>query len=265
MNFEPTFINLVPLYIGNGCILFFFLLHCTIFRHGHKNEELRKTEQDTPFLTVRVKECWFWITDPIFKFFVWFKISPNTITTFGLFLSVIAAFCFSRGWIASAGYFVVFAGSMDFFDGRVARYLKQESKSGAFWDAVLDRVSEGFLFLGLIVMYQNHWMFYVTFFAFLTSILVSYIKARGEIMGINVRVGIMKRGERLAYIGAPSMLWPMIFPFVHPWLPSIPYHAGTTLGLCLILILGIHTAYVRFTKVYGELRNPLVTDITVND
>lgn len=249
---DPTISDLLPLFILNGIVLALYLLHVTIFRNHHHFKELRD-DKHSMILSLRIKEFWYWITTPIFKFFVRFKVQPNTISTIGFLLSVTTAFFFARGYIATAGWLMVLAGSMDFFDGRVARHLKLETKSGAFYDSILDRLAEGIVFLGLLIMYADHWMYYVVFFGFLMSMMISYTKAKGEIYGVDVKVGIMQRPERIAYIGAPSMLWPMVYVLFEPWFPILEYDFGTRVGLILVLVLSVQTFFVRFKKVFISL------------
>ncbi|MFC2074665.1 CDP-alcohol phosphatidyltransferase family protein [Bdellovibrionota bacterium] len=251
---EPTFKEVIPLYIINGAVFFFYLLHITIYRGDHHRDEEARTGHRSPILTMRIREFWFWITSPVFNFFLKFKISPNQITTLGFLFSVAAGLFFAQGWIATAGWCVIAAGSMDFFDGRVARHLGLETKSGAFYDTILDRLGEGFVFLGLLLLYVNHWMFFVVFFAFLFSVLISYTKAKGETMGVEVKVGILQRPERIAYLGAPAIVWPMIFPFIHSSVPFLKYDLGIVFGLFVIMIFGCHTCWVRFNKVFQELK-----------
>jgi len=230
-----------------------YFLHLTLLKEHHKHIELRK-QAHSKILTMRVKEFWYWITEPLFRFFVKFKVQPNTISLIGFALTVISAFFFAKGDFATAGWIYVIAGSMDFFDGRVARHFRKSSDAGAFFDAVFDRFGESILFLGLLVFYKDGIMFYITFLAFIASILISYTKAKGETMGVSCSLGLAQRPERIAYIGGFAIIWPMFWLGFEPWFPFLPYDLGVRFGVLLIMVLGFHTAYIRFEHIRKELK-----------
>jgi archaetidylinositol phosphate synthase len=88
------------------------------------------------------------------------------------------------------------SGAFDVFDGEVARRTGVISKSGAFLDSNLDRLSDALLVLGLILGgYVN---FVVGFVILFLIIMISYIRSRAENEGIDMKgVGFMERAERL--------------------------------------------------------------------
>jgi CDP-diacylglycerol--glycerol-3-phosphate 3-phosphatidyltransferase len=103
-----------------------------------------------------------------------------------------------------AGIMIVISGLFDILDGKVAVNTNQKSLFGAIFDSALDRYSEFFIYLGLAAYFRNHWALWLTFWAILGSSMVSYTRARAEGLGIECKIGIMQRAERmlLLFLGA---------------------------------------------------------------
>jgi len=102
---------------------------------------------------------------------------------------------------------IIGAGLFDMVDGRVARRTNQVTVFGAFFDSVIDRYSDVILFFGILVFYarSNHLRYVVlTAFVMVTSLMVSYTRARAEALIGSCKVGFMERPERvvLVIIGA---------------------------------------------------------------
>ncbi|HUQ49074.1 MAG TPA: CDP-alcohol phosphatidyltransferase family protein [Terriglobales bacterium] len=152
------------------------------------------------------------------------RISPNALTFVGLIINVIAAmlFGYAKGddhWkmFAWAGAVIIGAGIFDMVDGRVARATNQVTVFGAFFDSVIDRYSDVALFFGLLVYYaRGGRFFYVGLVAFVmvSSVMVSYTRARAESLIGSCKVGFMERPERivLVIIGALFERWGAMAP-----------------------------------------------------
>jgi CDP-diacylglycerol---glycerol-3-phosphate 3-phosphatidyltransferase len=138
------------------------------------------------------------------------RISPNVLTFMGLLINVFAALLFGyatgetqRRMFFYAGLVVFGAGFFDLVDGRVARASNQVTRFGAFFDSVLDRYSDAALFFGLLVFYaRGNRFFYVvlTALVMISSIMVSYTRARAESLIGTCKVGFMERPERLVLV-----------------------------------------------------------------
>jgi phosphatidylglycerophosphate synthase len=141
------------------------------------------------------------------------RLSPNTISAIATLLGFTAAFFFFTNHTFTAGAFLLMSGLLDTMDGTVARLTQRASKFGAIIDSSLDRYVEFSLYLGLLNLYRNDWMFYTVYAAMVGSIMVSYARARAASLGVNEIVGLMQRPERLillaagAIINAPVHLW----------------------------------------------------------
>jgi len=152
------------------------------------------------------------------------RISPNVLTFLGLVINTVAAILFgyanpqnySRMFLY-AGLVIIGAGIFDMVDGRVARATGQVTTFGAFFDSVIDRYSDVALFFGLLVYYArgNHF-FYLVLVAFVmvSSVMVSYTRARAESLIGSCKVGFMERPERvvLVIIGALFARWGAMAP-----------------------------------------------------
>lgn len=198
------------------------------------------------------------LINPIIKGMIKMGITPNMVTTIGFVGNVVAAFLFihasqlmpiSMGfsWIGWGGAILLFSGLFDMMDGRLARLGNMSTTFGAFWDSTLDRYSELFSLFGItlyLMTASGIWAGVITFLALVGSIMVSYVRARAEGLGIECKVGLMQRPERvvvtaLAAIitGMTSNLW---------WLIG---------GMALIAVLANITAFWRVAHCYKQLKD----------
>lgn len=198
------------------------------------------------------------IINPVVKGLIKMGVTPNVITTTGLVLNIVAAALFiyagylareeSFFYVGLGGGVVLFAGLFDMLDGRVARMVNKVSRFGAFYDSVLDRYSELFTLFGLFffLVLQGYvaWAI-VAFVALIGSIMVSYVRARAEGLGLECKVGLMQRPERvvLTSLGA---LFCGIFGDCTAFDPILIL----ALPLALIALLANVTAFVRVAHCY---------------
>ena len=190
------------------------------------------------------------VIDPITDAMVRWRVHPNALTTLGFFVTCFAGVMFDQHHVRTAGLFVLLGGLFDIFDGRVARLSGLGSKFGAFYDSTLDRISETVVFLGLLSLYNDYrlelgdvGMIYLIMLALAGSQMVSYTRAKAEAMGIDCRVGLMPRAERIVLIGSSALF------FGESW-------NGLVLkGVILILaILTNLTAFQRIVWVWKHAR-----------
>ena len=131
-------------------------------------------------------------------------VSPNMVTMAGLVGAGISAWLISEGMLWAGGIVMLIAGVLDLFDGALARSTGQDSAFGALLDSVVDRVSEIVVLLGLLIFYARADSIQGTVLVYLAvggSVMVSYLRARSEGLGIDCKVGIMTRPERVAALG----------------------------------------------------------------
>src|SRR5947209_11168186 len=152
------------------------------------------------------------------------RISPNVLTFIGLVINIVAAVFFGFAnannyprMFMYAGLVIIGAGIFDMVDGRVARATGQVTTFGAFFDSVIDRYSDVALFFGLLVYYARaNRFFYLVLVAIVmvSSVMVSYTRARAESLIGSCKVGFMERPERvvLVIIGALFARWGAMAP-----------------------------------------------------
>ncbi len=142
-------------------------------------------------------------------------VSPNALTLLGLVVAGASAYLLSVGLLWAGGVVLLASGVFDLFDGALARATGRASRFGALLDSVVDRVSEMVVLLGLLVLYiqsSSAEGLVLVYLALAGSVLVSYLRARAEGLGIECRVGIMTRPERVVALGIGLVLghwWPV--------------------------------------------------------
>ena len=129
------------------------------------------------------------------------KFAPNTVTLLGLVVTGAAAYLASQGTFLLAGLVFLLASVLDMLDGALARLTDGGTRFGAVLDSVADRVSEALLLFGLVIFYldgDDEVGVVLAFLVLVTSYLVSYLRARGEALGISIQgIGLVTRTERV--------------------------------------------------------------------
>ncbi len=217
----------------------------------------------------------YFIINPFVKFLIRLGVTPNIVTTIGL-LGNLAAACI----IAWAGYLaaidpthlrfdlITWGGAVtiifslfDMLDGQVARLGNMESRFGALYDSVLDRYCE-LLTLGalsyFLIMAGYPVGALVTFVALVGSIMVSYVRARAEGVGIECKVGFMQRPERVV-VTSVGCLACGITGLASP---NTPYAAMMILVIAMAII-AIFANITAFARV-GACRATLSADKKAN-
>jgi CDP-diacylglycerol--glycerol-3-phosphate 3-phosphatidyltransferase len=182
------------------------------------------------YLRVRTRALW----EPIALFFNRLGLNPNTMTILGLVGNAIAAVLIARGNMIWGGVLILAMAPVDALDGTMARLRGQPTKFGAFVDSVTDRYSDLVIFGGLLVYYQQLNMgleMVIVYAAAAGSVLVSYVRARGQSLGYDTKVGLFSRLERFLVL-IPSLI--LNIPLV---------------GAILIAIFGNITALQRILDV----------------
>ena len=134
------------------------------------------------------------------------RIGPNALSVMALVAGLAAGALFILERPLLAGITIFVCGIFDILDGKVAESTNKKSLFGAIFDSTLDRYSEFFIFLGIAVYFRNHWALWLTIAAMLGSTLVSYTRARAEGLGVECRVGIMQRAERIGLLTLGAVL-----------------------------------------------------------
>lgn len=197
------------------------------------------------------------IINPLIKGMIKIGVTPNLVTTAGFIGNIIAAaffivasqmsdFCCQVTYVGWGGFIIIASGLFDMMDGRLARMGNMSSSFGAMWDSTLDRYSELVSLFGIVLVFLENegwfWMGVVTFAAMVGSVMVSYVRARAEGLGLECKVGFMQRPERVVVTALTAVLTGVT--------GSLWWLAG---GMILIAVLANITAFWRVAYCYGKL------------
>jgi CDP-diacylglycerol--glycerol-3-phosphate 3-phosphatidyltransferase len=150
------------------------------------------------------------ITDPIVSPLAALGVTPNMISIAGFGGNVAAGVLAASGAFLLAGIVMLIASALDLLDGALARKTNSVSRFGAVFDSVLDRLSEAAVLGGLLYHFQDaggHTQETVLCFAAIVgSLMVSYVRARAEGEGLQLREGLFTRAERVILVGGALVI-----------------------------------------------------------
>jgi len=214
------------------------------------------------------------VIDPFVKVLIKLGLTPNAVTTIGFVLNIGVAVIFiiggekgNRGdltYIGWAGALILFAGLFDMLDGQVARLGNMKSTFGALYDSVLDRYSEQIMFLGICYYLVAHHYFLSSIFAFIAlmgSMMVSYVRARAEGLGIECSGGLMQRPERVVTLGVFAIICGVASLYMGGdyklYVPGIKFHVFETMSIFTIPItmMAILTNITAYNRLMGSKKS----------
>jgi CDP-diacylglycerol--glycerol-3-phosphate 3-phosphatidyltransferase len=152
---------------------------------------------------------------PIVAWLINRRTNPNALTTVGTIVLLGSGVAYGYGIARLGGALLLLSGVFDMLDGKVARGREVVSKFGAFYDSTLDRVGESALYTGIALYFASggvpEWIVLpavgITITALACSLMVSYARARAEGLGLDCKVGIAQRAERILGLGVPSLFF----------------------------------------------------------
>jgi CDP-diacylglycerol--glycerol-3-phosphate 3-phosphatidyltransferase len=131
------------------------------------------------------------------------RLTPNAISLTGLALNVVAAVLVFMDHFFLGGIAFIVGSVMDTLDGRYSRMSGKGTQFGAFLDSTLDRASEGIVLTAVAFQFSDEGKdiaVAATVLAVLSSVMVSYTRARAEALGIKGDVGIAPRAIRVVIL-----------------------------------------------------------------
>ena len=129
---------------------------------------------------------------------------PNFWTAVSLAFALIAATIYTLGnavefGLILGGILLLISGFFDMVDGQVARVTGKTSPKGSYLDSMFDKIAEVAIFLGILI--GGYAEPYLVLLAITLSLLVSYARAKSELIHIKLQgIGIGERAERLLVI-----------------------------------------------------------------
>ena len=179
--------------------------------------------------------------DPGARFLHTLRLTPNAVTLLGLAMSLAAASLAAAEWLLASGLLLLVASAMDMLDGALARLSGKESPRGALLDSVSDRLAEAAVLMGLFILYLRTGSdrdAVLAFMVLVASFMVSYLRARGEGLGITMReTGLFTRTERVVVL-VLGLLTNLIIP-----------------ALAIVLALSTYTFSQRLYHLWRYTRN----------
>ena len=142
-----------------------------------------------------------WAIDPFVGASVRLGLTPDFYNYAGLLLGLAGGLLIGLGWLGAGAWAILLCGVCDILDGRIARATGVASAYGDFIDSTFDRFVEVFIFLGFAQYLRTtaHGTLLAAA-ALAASLVVSYARARGEVLGVLCTGGLMQRGERLVLV-----------------------------------------------------------------
>lgn len=197
----------------------------------------------------RLRGWYFSNLTPFEHAFVRYGVQASTLSISQLFMSVVVGACYAAGLIYTAGFLVLFMGTLDILDGKVARGSHGASPAGAFLDSVIDRYAEYLSYIGLIVFFDSGWQVWAVLLAILGGMMVSYTRARGEGLGVSCEIGMLQRPERFVLLGFGS-----IFSSILVHATGSEGHHLLSLVVLVLAVLGNITAVQRIVYIHAALK-----------
>lgn len=165
-------------------------------------------------------------------------LSPDHLTILGVLISVGAALAIGAGNLYLGFALVILAAIPDLLDGALAKASNQASQRGAFFDSVIDRLTDAIIFAGVAYYYMNGddpRLGMVPFGILGFSLIISYQRAKAESLGLEAKGGLMERAERIILLLLGLLIHAILLPIL--WI---------MLALCAV------TAVQRFIKVWKQ-------------
>ncbi len=164
--------------------------------------------------------------------------SPDHLTVLGLLIAVFAAVAIAQGALRGGLVLVILAALPDLFDGALAKASNTASQRGAFFDSVVDRVTDSVLFGGVAWYFASEKSSHYALLPMAimgVSSLISYERAKAESLGLYAKGGLMERAERIIVLCFGLLFDSLLVPV-----------------LWVMLILTVATALQRFFQVWRQ-------------
>ena len=178
------------------------------------------------------------VVRPVGRVLVRLGVSANLLTCIGLIMSVAACVLVGKGQLQLGLAFLILTAVPDLLDGAVAVAAGTSSKRGPFFDSTADRVTDGLLLCGIawhLAESEGGTIMLLPMALLGVSSLISYERAKAELLGYDAKGGLMERAERMVVLGFGLCFEALLVPV-----------------LWFMLVLTAFTAAQRFVKVWRQ-------------
>ena len=164
--------------------------------------------------------------------------SPDHLTILGILFAIAASFAIAQGALRGGLILVILAALPDMLDGALAKASGSASQRGAFFDSVVDRVTDSLLFGGVAWFFASEKSPHLALLQMAimgVSSLISYERAKAESLGLYAKGGLMERAERIIVLCVGLLFDSLLTPI-----------------LWVMLALTVATAIQRFVQVWRQ-------------
>jgi phosphatidylglycerophosphate synthase len=227
-----------------------------VVRKGRAQFDRVDKQGASALLNKEMMEAFYWFLQPLGKFLVYCRITPNGISWASFAFGVLAGLCLAFGHFGSGAAFACVSAVMDSLDGLVARLSGTSSDAGEVLDAAVDRYAE-FMFLGGLIIYYREIpvLMILAMAALIGSFMVSYSSAKAEALQVSPPKGSMRRPERALYLILGAALSPVTIPW---WEATrdFPVAIGHPMvaALTLVAVLSNVSAVERLVAIAKAMR-----------
>jgi CDP-diacylglycerol--glycerol-3-phosphate 3-phosphatidyltransferase len=168
---------------------------------------------------------------PVIRKLIIARVNPNAITVMAFALTACGGVLIAFGHLIGAFVLIVVGGVLDFCDGKVAALTGRVTRAGAVLDSSLDRYSDSVVYLALVVYFavRSHpATALAAVLALIGSMMTSYMMALGKSHGINFRIGVLRRQDRVTLIS-----FGLLFTPLHGLIESAVMAVGGRIGLSI--------------------------------
>ena len=181
------------------------------------------------------------LTEPVARLLARTGLTPNAVSWIGFILALSAAALIITAHPFAAGWVILSAGFFDILDGALARHLKKVTPFGGILDSTLDRLSEAAVLLAILIAFGGSGLLVLlVFLALLGSVLVSYTRARAEAAGLECKVGLFTRAERVVVLALGLLLSGIAYALV--------------IALVIIVVFSFFTFVQRLVYIWQQTR-----------
>jgi CDP-diacylglycerol--glycerol-3-phosphate 3-phosphatidyltransferase len=198
-----------------------------------------------PLIGPRVRSWYRATMAPLERLLVRRRVSADALTGAQVVVSGLAGLAFGTGAMFLAGWLTILAGTLDVLDGGVARAGGAVSPRGALVDSVADRWAEFLTLLGVGVFYRGHWLAMVVVVAGFASLMVSYVRARAEGLGLSLTEGRAQRPERYVVLGFGAWGSGLVAHVACGRGGGSGTHVVLGAAVCVLALLALGTAFQR--------------------
>ncbi len=194
-------------------------------------------------LDVRARKRVSKFADPVARVVARIGLGPTAITLVGFVLSVAGATLLGLGYLALGAGIIGFGALLDILDGVLARLTGAETLRGALLDTFTDRLGEVAAWTGLAYYLGSEGevtLVTLSLVAVCGSLLVPFLRAKAEELGVDGKGGLMGRAERLLVFGFGVGLEGLSLPMLEP-------------TIWTLAVLVWFTAMHRFVRTWKQL------------